>query len=80
MERESQCAIDGFSVLIVDDDADRLGGMVALLESLGAIVVGVQAVRSALSYAATARFDAFLLAPRIADGLSLLRDLRRFTH
>ncbi len=71
--------LDGYSILIVDDDAGACDALENLLVSLGARATAVSSVKAALMIVETLRPDAVVsdIGIPVHDGYFLARELRR---
>jgi DNA-binding response OmpR family regulator len=64
----SREALQGLTVLVIDDHYDTVDMLVQYLRFEGAIAVGVRSARVAMTCAADTRFDAVLVDLRMPDG------------
>jgi signal transduction histidine kinase/CheY-like chemotaxis protein len=71
-------ALDGASVLVVDDDPDTLGVVVSLLSRCGARVEAAPSAEAALALVAEGRFDVLVsdIGMPGGDGYQLMAELR----
>lgn len=76
--KESPPELVGLKVLAVDDDADSLDLVVSVLESAGAVVIGVNSVASAMASILSVVPDVIVsdIGMPEADGFELLRRVR----
>ena len=77
-EPESMPALDGISVLLVDDEPDAREVMASALESCGATVISASSAREALDTLTHTNVDLLLsdIAMPGQDGYELIRDIR----